>query len=315
MSNKQLDAFLQAAVEQSGSQKELSSLLGTLASCVAQIAAELRVSSTGSAGTTNTFGDEQLKIDVISDRIVFQELKKSGLVDVASSEEQTAELELNGGPFSVAFDPLDGSSVVDANFSVGSIFGVWPGKGLAGRTGAEQVASCVAMYGPRTTLLIAIGQKDKPLKEGTVFEAHLVGDNWVISKENITIGEGKVFAPGNLRATADNEEYRRLVDFWISERYTLRYTGAMVPDVYHIFVKGKGVFCNATSPKAPAKLRILYEGVPMAFLVECAGGSSTNGSTRLLDVKIEDTDQRTSVCMGSPAEVQRFVDFKVNNTL
>lgn len=80
-------------------------------------------------------------------------------------------------------------------------------------------------------------------------------------------GEGKLFSPGNLRATFDNPQYEKLISYWIGEKYTLRYTGGMVPDVFQIIVKEKGVFSNVTSPSTKAKLRILFEVAPLALLV------------------------------------------------
>lgn len=131
------------------------------------------------------------------------------------------------GVFSMGCDPLDGSSVIDANFSVGSIFGIWPGKGLVGRSGREQVAAAVSLYGPRTLLCIALPE------QGKVFEVTLVKNrtNWEVSRSDIKIRPaGKVFAPGNLRATNDHAKYNELLQFWMKERYQLRYTGGMVPD-------------------------------------------------------------------------------------
>ena len=184
------------------------------------------------AGSVNTFGDEQLKVDVVSDQIFFEHLKKGGHVSIASSEEVAKEVDLGGNGFSVAFDPLDGSSVIDANFSVGTIFGVWPGRGLVGRSGKEIAAAGFAVYGPRTTILLAV--------EGHVHEYMLRNDKWIVSDRDKVIKEGKIFAPANLRCAADLEGYSRLVAHWMSNRYTLRYSGGMVPDINHIFEKGKG---------------------------------------------------------------------------
>jgi len=272
-------------------------------------------------GTQNKFGDEQLDVDVKSDKAIFTRLRESGHCAVAASEETPEEVRLidgdlkDNGMYSVAFDPLDGSSIVDANFAVGSIYGVWPGAGLLGRTGAEQVAAAMALYGPRTTLALAVTQ---PVRK--TVELTLMGppgnSQWVLTKTFAVAKEGKVFAPGNLRATADHPRYMMLVQNWLSERYTLRYTGGMVPDVYHILAKGKGVFCNATSPKAKAKLRLLYECAPIALIVECAGGASTvaplpdasdyPAPRSVLDVRADELDLRLGVCYGSELEVQKF---------
>jgi len=217
------------------------------------------------------------------------------------------------------FDPLDGSSIIDANFSVGSIYGIWPGKGVLGRTGREQVASAVALYGPRTTLCIALPATSTTKGGGkdVVLEVTLVQNRafWDLSRDRVTIQpDGKVFAPGNLRATNDNSQYDALVRYWIENRYTLRYSGGMVPDVYHIFAKSKGVFSNVSSEKAKAKLRLLYEVAPIGLMVECAGGVTTHEAhdQSVLDIKIEDLDQRLGVCFGSSNEVATYKKFMFN---
>ena len=105
--------------------------------------------------------------------------------------------------------------------------------------------------------------------------------------------ESKIFSPANLRACADLEGYERLVSYWMHNRYTLRYTGGLVPDVYQQFTKEMGIFTNPSTPKSPAKLRLAFEVAPYAFLVEKAGGCSSDGVTgnSLLDSKIEAVDQ------------------------
>ena len=132
---------------------------------------------------------------------------------------------------------------------------------------------------------------------------------WEVSRDEIKIKpSGKVFAPGNLRASNDNEKYNQLIQYWIQERYTLRYTGGMVPDVYHIFAKSKGVFSNVSSEKAKAKLRLLYEVAPMGLIVEAAGGMTTHEAydKSVLDETIDDLDKRLGVCFGSVEEVKKY---------
>ena len=225
------------------------------------------------AGTQNNSGDDQLHLDIDCDNAVFSAIRKSGVFAIAASEETPQETDVapphsmeEAAMFSLGFDPLDGSSIIDANFSVGSIFGIWPGKGVLGRNGRDQVASAVALYGPRTTLCIALPAASNGTGKDLVLEVTLVKDrhSWELSRDEVTIApDGKVFAPGNLRATNDNPQYDALLKHWIENRYTLRYSGGMVPDIYHIFAKGKGVFANVSSEKAKAKLRLLYEVAPM----------------------------------------------------
>lgn len=180
------------------------------------------------AGSQNQSGDDQLHLDIECDEDVFKAAKESGVFHTVASEETPEETLVDeNGVYSLGCDPLDGSSVIDANFSVGSIFGIWPGQKLVGRTGREQVAAAVSLYGPRTLLCIALSEQKR------VFEVTLVRNrtNWEVSRANVNIqAAGKVFAPGNLRATNDHPKYNELMQFWMKERYQLRYTGGMVPD-------------------------------------------------------------------------------------
>jgi len=291
---------------------DLLSVLNAIANAVVDIGQGLRdCSKQFSASATNTqndFGDHQLQIDVTSDKAVFKHLKNCGKVETASSEETTDEVKLGGSGYSVAFDPLDGSSIVGPNFAVGSIFGVWPGSKLEKRTGREQVAACMAMYGPRITMAVALGT-------AKCVEVTYSDGQWVLSKQLQISAAGKVFAPGNLRASFDNVKYKNLVDHWLAERYTLRYTGGMVPDVYHILFKGKGVFTNISSTAAKAKLRLLYECAPIAFIVEAAGGASlvdpafSSDKTSVLDIPIDTLDQRIGICYGGVDEVKICHDY------
>ena len=186
------------------------------------------------AGSQNLSGDEQLELDIHCDEAVFSAVKESGVYSTVASEETPQETSVGTGPFSLGCDPLDGSSIIDANFSVGSIYGIWPGSTLVGRTGREQVAAAVALYGPRTLLCIALAESKQ------VFEVTLVRNRseYEVSRSTITIQpNGKIFAPGNLRATTDHKEYNALLQYWLEHRYQLRYSGGMVPGTYvYVFV-------------------------------------------------------------------------------
>lgn len=148
----------------------------------------------------------------------------------------------------------------------------------------------IIVYGPRTILCIAFKGV-----AGT-FDFMLQDDGrWHLSKVTSKIGEGKLFAPGNLRCTLDNPQYLDLISYYNNEQYTLRYTGGMVPDVYQLLIKGRGVFTNVISPSTKAKLRLSFEVAPIALLIENAGGSSScdGKSVSALDVQITGIDQRT----------------------
>eukprot|EP00271_Cylindrocystis_brebissonii_P005390 TRINITY_DN173_c0_g1_i1.p1 TRINITY_DN173_c0_g1~~TRINITY_DN173_c0_g1_i1.p1 ORF type:complete len:393 (-),score=103.87 TRINITY_DN173_c0_g1_i1:591-1769(-) len=298
-----LEEFLSKATTDKG----LARLMVCMGEALRTIAFKVRTASCGATACINTFGDEQLAVDLLADKLLFEALRFSHVCKYACSEEEPQLKDMGGpveGGFSVAFDPLDGSSIVDTNFTVGTIFGVWPGDKLTGVTGRDQVAAAMGVYGPRTTYVLTVAGFP-----GT-HEFLLMDDGkWLHVKETTTIGEGKLFSPGNLRATFDNPEYEKLINYWVGEKYTLRYTGGMVPDVNQILVKEKGVFCNASSPSTVAKLRLLFEVAPLGLLVEQAGGYSSDGFKSVLDRVVVETDDRTQVCYGSKVEVQRFEEY------
>ena len=258
-------------------------------------------------------------MDVKSDEVIFRHLRNSGLVHVASSEENPISVDMEGSGFSVAFDPLDGSSIIDVNFAVGSIVGVWEGAGLLDRKGRDLAVSMVALYGPRVTVALALSGANSTTGEPISLELTEKLDSWVVSRPKLSIAaKAKTFAPGNLRATADNPQYAALVNYWIANKYTLRYSGGLVPDVYHILIKGEGVLSNASSKNAKAKLRLLYEVAPIAFIIEAAHGGSLVCASEasepteplsILDVPVSDLDKRVGVCYGSVDEVARFRSF------
>ena len=294
---------LEEFLEKNTDDLKLRQLMLSMGEAVRTIAYKVRTASCNATACINSFGDEQLAVDLLADKILFETLKFSGVCELACSEEVPEPLQMGGEGFSVAFDPLDGSSIVDTNFAVGTIFGVWPGGKLTGVTGRDQAAAAMGIYGPRTVYCLAL--KDAP----GCHEFLLQDDGkFVHVKETTEIREGKMFSPGNLRATADNPEYAKLVNYWIDNQYTLRYTGGMVPDVFQIIVKEKGVFSNVISPSTKAKLRLLFEVAPLALLVEKAGGASSCDGQCVsgLDVVVDVHDQRTQICYGSVGEVKRF---------
>lgn len=201
-----------------------------------EISDKIKEAATNKEGTVNEFGDEQLAIDVLADKVMFKALSSTFCCGAATSEE-TAEIcnlpiypdelgnnKTNG--FSVAFDPLDGSSIIDTNFAVGTIFGIWPGRNLIGVKGSEQAAAGMCVYGPRTQLTIAIAECP-----GTHEFLLTPSGRWIRTLDMNTVNEGKMYSPGNLRAREDNEGYKELTDYWLDNGYRLRYSGGMVPDV------------------------------------------------------------------------------------
>ena len=164
----------------------------------------------------------------------------------------------------------------------------------------------VANYGPRTTAFVNL---DDGLYEFTLGVSGM--DGWLCSRDHVKISEkSRIMSPANLR-TARHEipGYGKLIDYWLDHRYTLRFTGGLVPDICQQFSKGQGVLTNPPGgDTAPAKLRLAFEAAPFSLLVETAGGRSSDAVTggSILDVTIDGIDQRTSLAIGSAEEVERF---------
>jgi sedoheptulose-bisphosphatase len=249
--------------------------------------------------------------------LIWDAVKASKVVREGASEEDPVVRNVDeggAGEFTVCWDPLDGSSIVDNNWAVGTMMGIWPkSTGLIGATGRDQVTSLVALYGPRTTVLIALDDGTYEFSYGCTPEGCMLPDGtfepWICTRSKIQISpECKIFSPANLRAAQDLPGYQNLVNYFMENRYTLRYSGGLVPDVYQQFTKRQGVFSNPTSAGSPAKLRLAFEAAPFGLLVEKAGGKTSDGVTggSILDVKITSVDQRTALCLGSSQEVDRF---------
>ncbi|KAJ0158567.1 Sedoheptulose-1,7-bisphosphatase, chloroplastic, partial [Colletotrichum tanaceti] len=221
--------------------------------------------------------------------------------------------------YTIAFDPLDGSSIIAPNWTVGTIVGIWDGRTAVGQHPAEkQIAAIMGVIGPRTTAIVALRIPGTDAGAGVgadpvCFEIGFGGPNGVADCEIIRASvrfadapfKTRYFAPANLRHAADDERYGALVARFIRDRYTLRYCGGLVPDVAHALVKGHGVYVSPVSPGALPKLRFLYELYPIALIVECAGGKALDPADGrpLLDKASVDCDGRAGLICGTAEEV------------
>ncbi|MBU2524335.1 fructose-1,6-bisphosphatase, partial [Patescibacteria group bacterium] len=243
-----------------------------------------------------------LALDVQSDEVLQKYLKKCDKVGVIASEELPEEMNVGEGEYGVAYDPLDGSSLVDVNLSVGTIVSIYKAKTFIGSKGTEMICALFVVYGPRTTMIITWG------KGAHEFELNPLDGEWRLKHENLKVGAGKMFSPGNLRAAASDEKYAKVIDRWVKEGYTLRYSGGMVPDINQIILKGKGIFTYPGYGDTPnGKLRMLFECRPMSYLMEQAGGMSSDGHGRLLERDLEKLEQRVPIFVGSRDEVEIVV--------
>lgn len=277
------------------------------------------------AGTMNASGEAQLALDVQANNIAVEELKKSKLVWWLASEELEDPEQIGDehAPFTVVFDPLDGSSLVDVNFAVGSIFGIyaWPSQGECRAKHARpkehterwdmmkkplkgdfQVAACYGVYGPKTTLVLTV-------RKGThAFELNPEKNEFYLVQPDLHVdADAKYYAPGNARAANEIKGYKQWLDSALERGLTLRYSGGMVPDIHHILAKGSGIFAYPGFSKYPqGKLRLAFECAPMALLMEQAGGAASNGKNRILEQMINDVHQRSPIYLGSKNEVEKL---------
>jgi len=289
-------------------QDDLKVLETYILKAIQEIAELIAYGETDHTESSNQFGDKQLQLDVLSDEIMFTNLRNSQRVKYALSEEEPVPQDMGGEQFIVTFDPLDGSSIVDVNWAVGTIYAVWPSEDnkLIGYNGHKILTSGIAIYGPRTTV-VKYNADNQKVQELTLKKDDKGQLTWQTTKEELKVApKTKIFAPANLRATSDNKAYNELFEFWKSSKYTLRYTGGLVPDISQILVRGNGVFANASSENAPAKLRFLYEVAPVSFLVEKAGGKSTDGKKSILDTEVVSYVMKGTLCLGSTEEVERY---------
>jgi sedoheptulose-bisphosphatase len=295
---------LETVLEKKLKDKDLRSLYYTMFNAFGTITEALRNELVTVADKQNSqFGDIQLGVDVLADDLMWDVCKADPLVkDAASEEEPEVRMMHEDGKYSIVWDPLDGSSIIDNNWAVGTIIGIWPAStGIIGATGRDQVSSMVALYGPRTQAYVTL--------DDGVYEFTYGEDGWICSKEKLKIEpESEIFSWGNVKAAQGGTTYGDLIKYWMENRYTLRVSGGLVPDICQQFTKGRGVFAYPATETAPAKLRLAFEAAPFANLVEKSGGKSSDGVTggSILDVVITGIDQRSPLCMGSSVEVDRF---------
>jgi sedoheptulose-bisphosphatase len=251
--------------------------------------------------------DNQLKVDVKTDKIIFDHLANSELIAEACSEESPQPVRLQeNGAFCCAFDPLDGSSIYSANLSVGSIVSVWRGSSLLNQKVKDQSLACFAIYGPKTICIVAYNyEESRKCTEVTLFD-----DEWKVTRESIALAPvASIFSPANLRAINENSKYNQMIAGYITKEWTLRYIGGLVPDVYHIIAKGQGIHSNVHSANHKAKLRLLFEVAAMAFIIDAAKGSSFSldeaglFATDILELTIHSYEQCLSLVIGSTAAV------------
>lgn len=279
--------------------RDLTRVIYELATASRYIINSIRTGELGVAGTSNLYGESQLKLDVLADRIIRKRMTHTGVIaSIASEEDPEIQIVDPDAKYSIAYDPLDGSSLVDVNLAVGTIVGIYKGNDLL-TPGREMVAALYILYGPRCTLIYSTGNGTHEFAMNALMEYTLV-------QEDIKIAEsGNIYAPGGTR-----NKYTPAVEAFVSDMENrgskLRYSGGFVPDINQILIKGHGIFLYPHLKGLPkGKLRLLYELNPMAFLLEQAGGAASNGHQRILDVVPEGIDHCEPVFIGSKDDVAK----------
>lgn len=228
----------------------------------------VRTGDLGVAGTSNLYGEEQLALDVLSDRIMRKRLAKSGVVCTIASEEMDNIYQVTSesdGLYSVAYDPLDGSSLVDVNLAVGTIVSIFAGCDIL-QEGRKQVAAMYILYGPRVSLVYTVGNGVHEFTMNQLME-------FTLTREDIKMSpSGNIYSPGGLR-NKYHEGDEKFIRFLEARGAKLRYSGGFVPDINQVLLKGKGIFMYPALNGSPnGKLRLLFELNAMAFIIEHAGG-------------------------------------------
>jgi fructose-1,6-bisphosphatase I len=305
-----LESHLRAA---KGGAEELAGVVGAVALASKSIAHKIRRARVadvlGGVGAENLHGEEQQKLDVLADRLLLECLRRCPDVGIYASEEQPEPHALrpraDGGRFCVLADPLDGSSNIDVAVSVGTIFSVLPNdRGGASdaaavlQAGTRQVASGYVLYGSSVLMVLTTGDGvDMFLLDPDLGE-------FVLVQRRLQMPEKKIYSINEAYWNDFDDGVRAYLQWAHGHGYAARYIGSMVADVHRTLLKG-GVFLYPPTRKAPeGKLRLLYEGNPMALLVEQAGGVAAAGGRRILEIEPARLHQRTSVLLGSPGEME-----------
>ncbi|MES2025879.1 MAG: class 1 fructose-bisphosphatase [Pseudomonadota bacterium] len=279
----------------------------------------------GTAESENVQGEVQKKLDIISNDILLEANEWGGhLAAMASEEMETIHPIPNRypmGEYLLLFDPLDGSSNIDVNVSIGTIFSVLkaadgvqaPKEADFLQPGSKQVAAGYAVYGPQTVLVLTTGNGVQ------CFTLDREMGSWVMTQRNMQIpADTKEFAINASNARHWHPPVKRYVDEMLAgttgprgKDFNMRWIASMVADVHRILNRG-GVFmypADAREPDKPGKLRLMYEANPMAFIVEQAGGAATDGQQRILDIQPEKLHQRVPVFLGSKNEVDLVTSY------
>ena len=279
----------------------MEAIFNAIQASAKRIKEAIDIKDIGYSQQENSSGETQLELDIKCDMIIEEEFSKVPSINrVASEEKEHDEVLHEDGRYYIAYDPLDGSSLIDVNLSVGSIFGIYDSA-----FGADKmVASCYVVYGPRVEMVWA----------HTKAKLFLLQDGEFEYVKEIKLNEkGKLNAPGGTQQNWESY-HKELVDSFFAEGYRLRYSGGMVPDLHQILLKGGGLFSYpATSDKPLGKLRRLFEVFPFAYIFKIAGGQAIDGHQDLMTLSFAHIHDTSPCFFGSNFEIQRVKEVYAKN--
>jgi len=279
----------------------------------------------GGADSENVQGEMQKKLDIIANEVLIEANEWGGHLAAMASEEMEGIYVVPNrypqGEYLLLFDPLDGSSNIDVNVSIGTIFSVLkkpddhPGVNENDflQPGCKQVAAGYCLYGPQTTLVLTVGDGVE------MFTLDREQGSFVLTEENVRVPEDtKEFAINMSNMRHWDAPIKRYVDECLAGKegprgkdFNMRWVASMVADVHRILTRG-GIFMypwDKREPDKPGKLRLMYEANPMSWLIEQAGGAATDGKQRIMDIQPTKLHQRVSVILGSKNEVERVTGY------
>jgi fructose-1,6-bisphosphatase I len=266
----------------------------------------------GAVGSMNMAGDQQQKLDVLANIRFTRALAKGGEVCALVSEETESFVDLNNeGKYVIAIDPLDGSSNIDVNVSIGTIFSIYRRKSAVGtpireedilQKGSEQVAAGYILYGSSTMLVYTTGFG----VNGFTYEAGL--GEYFLSHPDMQIPEdGRIYSINEGSANSFDAAVKAYVQYCKDQNFTARYIGSLVADFHRNLLKGGIYIYPATAKDPKGKLRLMYECNALAYIAEQAGGKACDGHRRIMDIDPDSLHQRTPFYVGSKKMVEKAV--------
>lgn len=322
MSNLTLSQFLQQ--EKGNLTPELAQVIDTIAATCKTIDQALQKGALagilGSAGNENVQGETQKKLDVISNDYLIDALKVHPHVGGLASEElDDFTPAQENGEYLVLFDPLDGSSNIDINMCVGTIFSILPAKNAVTQAqdfmqaGTQQVAAGYVLYGPSTMMALTVGNGV------AFFTLDPVTQTFLLTTENVQVSaDTQEFAINASNQRHWEQPVKQYIEELLAGKtsvrekdFNMRWVACMVGDVHRILCRG-GIFLypyDLKDPKKAGRLRLMYEANPMSMLIEQAGGASTTGRVRILEIEPTELHQRVPVIIGSKNEVERVTSY------